>query len=226
MNNPIRHLLCAAAVWISLPIAAHAQIIFSDNFDTGASPQWGNERGSWAAGAGVYNGSNTAGINFSSLPFALTNFALDVDINDVGDGGIWLRSDATGQNGILLVTGGNGWGSGDTSGGRSLYWHVIQSGSPVGTFNSVNPGFTPGVSDIHLRVTVVGNTYSAFLNGSSTAATTLTNTQFTSGRVGLYDKSSQSFDNVVVGAVPEPSTCALILIGLAAAAGRKQQRRQ
>jgi hypothetical protein len=31
-----------------------ADVIFTDNFDSGASPLWGNERGNWTASGGVY----------------------------------------------------------------------------------------------------------------------------------------------------------------------------
>jgi hypothetical protein len=33
--------------------AGKAQVLFSDNFDSGASPQWGNESGNWAATGGL-----------------------------------------------------------------------------------------------------------------------------------------------------------------------------
>jgi hypothetical protein len=56
--------------------------IFTDNFDSGASPLWGNDSGSWVASNGVYY--VTAPDNFpaavSSLPFNLTDFTLDLDI--------------------------------------------------------------------------------------------------------------------------------------------------
>jgi hypothetical protein len=52
-------------------------------------------------------------------------------------------------------------------------------------------------------------------NGSSTPATTLTTSAFTSGGVGLYDFSAQTFDNFVLSTVPEPSSLALISLGMA-----------
>jgi hypothetical protein len=199
----------------ALPLGAQAQVIFSDNFNAGASPLWGNQSGNWAASGGVYNAQNPFAIDYTSLPFTLTDFAVDVDINDVADGGLWLRSDASGQNGILLVTGGNGWGFGSRSSlaGRSLYWHVIQNGSISPQLNEVDGLFTPEVSDIHLRIEVIGNVYAAYLNGSSTPVTSLTNSLFPNGEAGLYDFSSQTFDNFTLSQVPEPSSLALLLIG-------------
>ncbi len=113
---------------------------------------------------------------------------MSVTVNNLGDGGIWLRSDDTGNNGILLVTGGDGYGQGARGGpaGHSLYWHVVQNGVPSSEMDPVSGVFTPG-DTYTIRVTVVGNTYSAYLNGSATPATTLVNNVFNSGYVGLYD---------------------------------------
>jgi hypothetical protein len=92
---------------------AEAGIIFSDNFNNGASPLWGNQIGAWSATGGVY--AATVPSNFpsahSTLPFSLTDFVVDVDVNHLQDGGIWLRSTEepgtnVGIKGILLVTGG------------------------------------------------------------------------------------------------------------------------
>jgi hypothetical protein len=69
----------------------------------------------------------------------------------------------------------------------------------------------------HIHIEVSGNTYSAFVNGSLTPATTLTTSLFSSGQVALYDNSAQSFDNFVLQTVPEPSASLLIVIGVAGA---------
>jgi len=192
-------------------LSAHAQTIFTDNFDAGASALWSNLRGGWLAANGVYFATNPQNIppTFTGLPFVLQNFAIDVDINQVADGGIWLRCDASGTNGVLLVTGGHGWGGGSRGGnaGRSLYWHVITPAnwsSPPILNEAFNVFSNPGVENVHLRVEVVGNLYSVFLNGSSSATTSLTETNMTydSGSVGLYDFSSQTFDNFVLQIPP------------------------
>ncbi len=205
-------LLCF--VFANLSPSTFAGVIFSDNFDTGASVQWGNEFGSWGDVGGVYSAGS--GSNFpnshSSLPFNLTDFTIEVDINDVEDGGIWLRSAPSvspiGRIGVLLVTGGGA--SGDTG----LYWHVVTGTGYGSAFGIVTGLFTPGVSDPSIRVTASGNTYSAFVNGSALPATTLIDSNFTSGQVALYDFSGQTFDNVVLSdssSVPEPSS--MILLG-------------
>jgi hypothetical protein len=56
----------------------------------------------------------------------------------------------------------------------------------------------PGIQNVHLQVRVAGNVYAAYRDGANDPVTTLTNDTFTSGRVGLYDYSSQTFDNVVL----------------------------
>jgi hypothetical protein len=209
----------------------HAGIIFSDNFDSGAAPEWGNESGAWSDSGGVYRA--TAPDNFpnafSSLPFDLTDFELEVDVNDVNDGGIWLRSAAApgtsiGITGVLLVT------RGDLPGGAGFYWHVVTNGNTYGDLFGLVTGIFNVGDDLRLRITVVGDTYSVYLNGSATAATTLVSSAFASGRVALYDYNLLlSFDNVVLSSqtavVPEPSSLFLAacgLGGLLAAACRDQ----
>ena len=206
-SNKLPRQTTFVAGYVLWAACAHAQTVFTDNFDSGAAPQWSNLRGGWFATGGVYDAVSPNNIppTFTGLPFVLQNFAFDVDINKVADGGIWLRCDASGTNGVLLVTGGHGWGSGSRGGnaGRSLYWHVITGqnyNNPPILSEAFNVFQNPGVENAHLRVEVVGNFYSAFINHSTNATTVLleTNSTYSSGRVGLYDFSAQTFDNVVL----------------------------
>lgn len=197
--------------------------LFFDDFDSGASAQWGNQRGSWFAAGGVYDSQfpSNSPVTYSDVPYLLTDFSVDVDINALQDGGIFLRSDFNGgsESGVLLVTGGFlGTGTG-------LYWHVVQNGSYSGILNSVGGLFVPGVSNAHIRVEVVGNTYSAYVNGSNVAATTLVDNTFASGRAGLYDFSNQTFDNFDLNVVPEPAGLALLGVGVVSVWRRTPRRR-
>jgi len=227
-----------AAGMITLAIAAcgsaSATVVFSEDFNAGASSAWGNERGNWRDTGGVYDATNpdNSPITYSSvttLP-GLTDFAVDVDVNDLDDGGIWLRSAFNGGtiNGVLLVTGGL---TGSNSG---VYWHTVQNGSFSGILQSVG---SPGLqdSDVHIRIEVVGDFYSAFLNGSATPLTTLTTGLFQFGSAGLYDFSptsgamsprGQTFDNFVITdlSIPEPLTLGLFGFGLAGLAFSMRRR--
>jgi hypothetical protein len=198
---------CAATVMAASATSTFAGVLFTDDFQTNASASWSNLRGNWLATNGVYFASNPQNVppTYTGLPFMLGNFTVDVDINQVADGGVWLRCDPTGTNGVLLVTGGHGWGGGNRGGdaGQSLYWHVItpQNWSAPAILNEAFNVFTnPGGQSVHLHVEVMGNVYAAFLNGSTNATTTLveTNLVYASGGVGLYDYSGQTFDNFVL----------------------------
>jgi hypothetical protein len=67
------------ALAIVLAPQAHAVKVFTDDFNTGASPLWGNGTGNWVGGSGVYNAQNPFAANYTSLPFTLTDFVVDVD---------------------------------------------------------------------------------------------------------------------------------------------------
>jgi len=73
----------------------------------------------------------------------------------LADGGIWLRTDGTDTNGILLVFGGNGYGPGNRGGnaGTSLYFHRVINGGYSSQLAEVDGIFTPE-TDHSLSVTV------------------------------------------------------------------------
>lgn len=198
---------------------------FSDNFNSGASPLWGNESGGWVAAGGVYAATahNNAPVAFSSLPFSLTDFSFDVDVNSVTDGGIWLRSTPApgttfGIEGVLLELKNPNFGY-----ANSICWQTTTDGNTISPLLGLTFDSYTG-SNIHLHIAVSGNTYQAFVNGSVNPITSLTTSAFASGQVALYDFSSQSYDNVLLQAVPEPSAWALM--GLSAVAMLVSRRRR
>jgi hypothetical protein len=179
--------------------SARADTIFFDDFNAGASASWGNEAGNWSASGGVYTaGSPNNFPNSHSFvnTISLTEFAVNVDVANKQDGGIWLRAgnaaNAEGAQGILLVFVGNG----------NVYWHeVTESGGDGPVLN-----ITCCVPDnFSLHVEVQGDTFSAFINGSAIAATTLTSNLFAAGFAGVYSNSAgMSFDNFGITTVPGP----------------------
>ena len=195
----------AAAIALALSLANSASLfagaevpLFTDSFTGGASSVWRNEVGGWHVIRGAYD--STISSNFpnshSSVPYVLADGSIEVDITNVQDGGVWVRSAPApgtpiGVKGILLVTGpGNG-----------LYWHVVADGSSYGPIIGAVTGlFTSGVSDPHIRVTFVGSTYQVYVNG--VLVSTLNDGTFSVGCVGLYDFSPQTFDNVAVYGTP------------------------
>ena len=212
-----RFILCLVVLLFAVG-QVQATALFSDNFDSGASPLWGNEDGAWEASGGVYEASAPSAVpgTYSSLPYDLTDFSISVDMYDIGDGGLWLRS-SDNRNGVLLVTGGDGWWNNPVPGanGRALYWHVFVDMVDVNwpVQGRVEHVFEGGVTDATIRVDVVGDTYKAYVDDVLVA--TLVDSTYSHGQVALYDSSAQYFDNVVLegSVVPEPSTLILLLTG-------------
>jgi len=83
---------------------------FTDNFSPPSS-LWSNSIGNWTAVDGKYfaQAPSNNPETYSGLPFVFTNsnFSLTVTINNLRDEGIWLDTDGSRDNGILLVLGGN-----------------------------------------------------------------------------------------------------------------------
>ncbi|MDA1251424.1 MAG: FG-GAP-like repeat-containing protein [Planctomycetota bacterium] len=168
---------------------------FFDDFASGTPDRlWQNEVGNWNVVSGEYAASSPGNspLTYNSLPFELTDFEVTFDVNNVNDGGVFLRStafDPAEPSGVLLVTGS------PTTSGTGLYWHIVTNGVE-GPALQVTAGLFQAGDDISIRVTVVGDTYSAYVNGSEVPDTVLTTSMFNQGRFALYSNSSQTIDNV------------------------------
>ncbi len=175
---------------------------FTDDFNAGPNPLWNPVNGAWAEVGGAYDAGSFGG--YSYLPFVLTDFAVEVDVRQLDDGGIWLRSTpdlggALGARGVLLTTGGLG-GAGD-----GLYFSVdTADGAGLDPILNVNPALGLADTDTRLRIEVIGNTITVFVAGDPTprAGLVLAPAEaalLAAGRVGLYDASgTQSFDNLLI----------------------------
>jgi hypothetical protein len=143
---------------------------------------------------------NNAPLTFTGLPFVLGDYTLTVT-TVIGDGGIWLRSSENDpyEHYILLVLGGEGYGQGDRGGqaGTSLYFATERRG----VLNQVTDVVVPGET-YTVTVTARGNTYSVYLNGSTTPVDTFVDSTFTAGQVGLYADQP----NTILGGFGTPTT--------------------
>ena len=202
MDSPSKLLRWAFCTFAMFASSALAQTVYRDDFTGGAQLPWSNLRGDWQASAGEYaaqvpgNTPPTATL----LPYELSDFSFEVDLIDPADGGLWLRTNATGTEGVMLVVFPD-----------RLYWHVIADlGGPYTIHQqaSITPNLGPGPTRI--RVTGNGPILRAYLRESPTAVSTLDLTtvsnppglNYLSGRVGLYDNAAPGtrFDNVRVEA--------------------------
>jgi hypothetical protein len=211
---------------LTLPASAVASTVtFTDNFSP-PSTLWSNSIGNWTGGNGLYyaQAPSNSPETYSGLPFDFTNsnFSLTVTINSLRDQGIWLDTDGSRNNGVLFVAGGN------AQQGNWAYWAVYQNGSFGNCCLALNDkAFTPDAAfDKNYTITVLinGNIYEAFedpdgvYDAKSVLLTTLTDSTYSHGMVGLYQYSggATSFSNFsVTDGVPEPSTWAMMLLGFA-----------
>jgi hypothetical protein len=186
--------VCASVVALAAS-SASAQLLFFDDFSDGPAPEWGNEFGNWVAPAGEYYANNPGNIpaTYTLLPYVVGDMDLIFDVREVQDGGVWLHCDATRDNGVLLVMGG------DSNTYPGFYWHVITGGAYSIPLGRSGPVLTLG-SNYSMRVRVRGDTFEVFLDGNPAAATTLVTNVFPTGRAGFYDNTSgqMRFDNVLL----------------------------
>ena len=214
------------------------------NFTPTPSPDWSDATGDWtdiSGGEYAAQHPNDSPEAVTYLPFNLTNanLQLTVTVNALADAGIIFNS-----GNVELVLGGNGYGQGDRGGasGNSAYWGTVSGG---GEQDPVTGVFTPG-GTYTITVTVNGDTYTAYndpdgsFDVNSTVLTTLTDSSFTSGEVGLYDDQPNvttgagfgpptSFSNFSLSGTlvpaPEPSSLFLVGAGLAwLGTARRRQR--
>jgi PEP-CTERM motif len=225
--------LLVIATSITSAARATAFITFTDDFSPQASAFWSNSTGNWTSASGKYFAQAPSNIPFtySGLPFDFTNshFSVTATIT-IGDSGFWLDTDGTTHNAIGICFGCNGFTKAvppypAPPAGTSAYWSVIHNDSDLGRLNDVDGVFTPGETAA-VTVLVDGNTYKAFkdpdgvFDANSILLTTLVDNTFSHGQFALYDADVfMSFSNITVsgslvsGAVPEPSTWAMVLLG-------------
>jgi hypothetical protein len=204
-------LLLTLAALIGLFAGQASAVLYT--FDSNPPPDWGNEQGNWIAfGGSYYAQQNYADPNgYTSLPFNLTDFVFEVDVSNLHESGLWLRSNYNGGkfNGILFVE--SRWG--DT------YFHIIRDGiwtSPVDIHYGRN------INGTHLKAVVNGDNYAVYADGN--LINTLVNDEFPSGRVALFrNYMGSSFDNANL--VPIPGTMLLLGSGLLGLVGWRKLRK-
>jgi hypothetical protein len=141
-------------------------------------------------------------------------------VNGLGDSSIFVRTNSTDTQWVDIQLGGNGYGAGYRGGisGTSIYWQDSSANAEYGAATGV---FIPG-DTYTITIKAVGDTFSAYIDGSSTPVTSYTDaTAGSSGEVGLGDDqpnvaaggygTPSSFSNFSLTSTPEPSGAGLLL---------------
>jgi hypothetical protein len=206
---------------LALTSAWAETVNFTDNFSPPSS-LWSNSTGGWTASGGNYYATvpNNETQAETDLPFDVQDYTLTVTVNSLGDSTIYVRTNAADTEWISLQLGGNGYGAGYRGGisGTSIYWQ--DSGHNV-EYDAVTGVFIPG-DRYTITVKAVGDTFSAYIDGSSTAVTSFTDaTAGSSGEVGLGDDQPNvaaggygtptSYSDFSLTSVPEPTGAGLLL---------------
>jgi len=188
------------------PTSEEAIILFEANFDDGYAPGFGNEVGDWevhllypytgmyTATTGTYKFSMAGDTNWQ-------DYVIDADFFNAQDGGLLVRAQDQ-DNCIALIV---------RPSYNDIYWYVRKGGMWADYKGQVTLGHEPG-EELQVKVEVVGSEFKAYING--VLKTTLENTEFPKGKIGLYlyYQPDQYWDNVVVyssgaaGPAPTPTT--------------------
>lgn len=214
--------------------AAKAAVIFSDNFDSGASPEWGNERGNWTTLNGAYFATNPSetsdlySISSINLPGSLTHYQVDVDIIRT-DHDFGVNEPARAREflgGILLNVSDNQDGLRFVVHYDAVFWQTRINGVWSIAYNYMDVSKILGVNP-HLTIKVLGDTYEAYINDIFISS--FQTSQFGPGGVALT--SQHVYDNFVISdfspaPAPEPSSIVLGLISLAGAVGLRKRNRE
>ena len=175
-------------------------ILLKEDFDDGNATEFGNEVGDWEVrflddqNDGKYTA--TTGAKRVSMAGNLTwqDYVIEANFSNAQDGGLLVRAQDK-DNGIILVV---------RPEHNETYWQVIKNGSWGTTLAKVTLGHEVE-DELHVKVAVAGSEFKGYINGE--LKTTLNNSEFTTGKIGLYlfNQSDQYWDNVVVyrgGATP------------------------
>src|SRR5580658_1935334 len=175
---------------------------FTDNFSPPSS-LWNNSTGDWTASEVDYYATVPANQTHAEtdLPFNVQDYTLTVTVNSLGDSSIFVRTNSTDTQWVDIQLGGNGYGAGYRGGisGTSIYWQDSGANAEYGAVTGV---FIPG-DTYTITIKAVGDTFSAYIDGSSAAATSYTDaTAGSSGEVGLGDDQP----NVAAGGYGTPTS--------------------
>ena len=214
---------------------------FSDDFDGGRSPEWMDIYGSWSVSADRYHPESYELATNEAVSVwnnnNLSDLTVDVDIYNT-DTFAFLLGTIFDSNGFYGIDSSIAFAVG-LDGSDFFQWFLIENGVSVEMISVSMPGIA--YSDIHLRVTVSGDTYRAYYYTQGqdntgwdiTPVTTIVLSDYgvtnTGGYAAIYSDtrgSGLSIDNFSLETpdiVPEPATIGLVLFSVSCLVLRKKK---
>ena len=191
--------LCILPVWIGAG-ASYSEIILQEDFNDGIAQGFGNEAGDWRIVNGRYTATRGR-FRFSTVSESISSsdYCLEADFINASDGGLMLRAQDEERGIVLIVRPTDNdiyW--------AEVYWATGKGRGWVARHEISALGHKPG-EDLHIRVTVRGDEFKAYVNGQ--LKTILRSTQFPKPKIALYlyHQSAQYWDNVIVRSLGDPS---------------------
>lgn len=218
--------ICLLLVGAAIVPAGAVTLPYSESFgyqDGSNPPDWLEWRGDWEVQNGQYTTRDGIGWwHFALLDTSLSDFVMEYDQTGIYSGGAILRFQDPPDWGKVLIL--------QTFPGNVAFMNIMgQQFDPHPWSGPVDPS-----ESIHVTIQVQGGVFDATAVASGGATWTGhwdsgASSIYSSGFVGFAterDDGSQSWDNVVIRAIPEPGSMLTLLCGLGGFAGFVCRRRR
>ena len=187
-----------------------ADVLASDNFDSGNADGWTETGRDWEVADGKYYGGTEHGSSYKNMTFFgdenWTDYTVDLDANLInGEGGgygygVYFRAQDYSNLDAYIFQYDPGWGK-----TGAFVFRKIVGGHEQSPFATVKApeGYTWNEAEKHIKIVVSGDTFKAYvsdIDGGNTLVMEGNDSSYTNGSMGLrtWGSAQASFDNIKV----------------------------